>query len=214
MCKFQNLIVFSLIIFTGCSKQTEPTFDMSTYDGRVEFFEYENKTNPSTDLCMIGDSLTQYYDLNHYFPNTKTKNRGIAGDTTTSLLLRLERSIKGIDSKHTLLLIGANNVSTFKVDYEELVQRTIEYLPNTTLYLISITPTCKAYQGYMPTIQDNNEYIKDMVSKYSLSYIDLYTKLIDPETGLLNEKYTVEGQHFNSDAYEFITSYLKIILTF
>ena len=65
----------------------------------------------------------------------------------------------------------------------------------------------------MPTIQDNNEYIKDMVSKYSLSYIDLYTQLLDPETGLLNEKYTVEGQHFNSDAYEFITSYLKMILS-
>ena len=186
---------------------------MSTYDGRVAFFEYENKNNPTTDLCMIGDSLTQYYDLNHYFPGLKTKNRGIAGDTTTSLLSRLEKSIKGIESNITLLLIGANNTQTFKNDYKELVQKTIQFLPTTNLYLVSITQTCDAYQGYMPYIQDDNEYIKVIVQTYSLNYIDLYSQLLDPKTGLLNKKYTVEGQHFNGEGYQFITDYLKTVLT-
>ncbi len=204
--------VFLILIgLVGCSYNKEPSFDLNTYEGRVTYFEYENSHDPNADFCMIGDSLTQYYDLNKYFPNLKTKNRGIAGDTTTSLLERLVKSINGINSGCTLLLIGANNVSTFQSDYELLVQKVIEYMPDTRLYLVSITPTSGAYQGYMPRIKENNEYIKTIAVKYSINYLNLFDCLLDESTSLLNVDYTIEGQHFNEMGYQVITEQISNI---
>ena len=85
----------------------------------------------------------------------------------------------------------------------------MEKLSNSSIYLISMTPTCKAYQGYMPAIRQNNEFIVAISRKYSLGYIDLYSALLDEDTGLLREEYTVEGQHFNETGYEVITQVLS-----
>ena len=204
-------LFIAIALLSSCSKESEPSFNLETYEGRVAYFEYDNQNNPDCDFCMVGDSLTQYYDLNKYFPNKSTKNRGIAGDSTTSLLNRLDKSIRGMNPKITILLIGANNVSTFQNDYELLVQKTMEYLPNTELYLCSITPTCGAYQGYMSQIKENNVYIQSIVTKHSLYYLDLYSSLIDNETNLLRESYTVEGQHFNENGYLKITEQIQTI---
>lgn len=202
------LLLILLLLLGGCGADA-PSFDLDSYEGRVIFFQYDNLHDPHCDLCMIGDSLTQYYDLNRYFPTLSTKNRGICGDTTTSLLARLDASIEGMRPKITLLLIGANNVDTFQDDYEELVVGIMEKLSNSSFYLISMTPTCKAYQGYMPAIRQNNEFIVAISRKYSLGYIDLYSALLDEDTGLLREEYTVEGQHFNETGYEVITQVLS-----
>ena len=117
-------LFIAIALLSSCSKESEPSFNLETYEGRVAYFEYDNQNNPDCDFCMVGDSLTQYYDLNKYFPDKSTKNRGIAGDSTTSLLNRLDKSIRGMNPKITILLIGANNVSTFQNDYELLVQKT------------------------------------------------------------------------------------------
>jgi len=46
--------------------------------------------NKKHTALFIGDSLTEWFGLEKYFPDVKIINEGIAGDTTYGVLERLE----------------------------------------------------------------------------------------------------------------------------
>lgn len=49
------------------------------YGDRLELFSALQEGD--VDVLFLGDSLTERYDLDSYFPNLTTANRGIDGDT-------------------------------------------------------------------------------------------------------------------------------------
>jgi len=104
-------------------------------------------------------------------------------------------------------------VSTFQNDYESLIEEVRALLSDSEIYLISITPTCNAYQVYMPAIRENNAFILELSKKHSMGYIDLFTPLSDENTGLLKEEYTFDGQHFSETGYETITKILSLYIS-
>ena len=73
------------------------------------------------DVAFLGDSLTDGYDLEKYYPEFKTANRGIAGETTGGLESRLQVSVYDLKPKVCVMLIGANNMDTMFKLYIGLV---------------------------------------------------------------------------------------------
>jgi lysophospholipase L1-like esterase len=63
-------------------------------------------------VVFFGDSITQGWGdtLGGNFPGLKVANRGIAGDTTRGLLLRLEQDVLALKPKGIVLLIGTNDL--------------------------------------------------------------------------------------------------------
>ncbi len=63
-------------------------------------------------VVFLGDSITQGWgdDLGGAFPGVKVANRGISGDTTRGVLLRLEADVLALDPAAVLLLIGTNDL--------------------------------------------------------------------------------------------------------
>lgn len=63
-------------------------------------------------LVFFGDSITQGWgdDFDGAFPGVKTANRGISGDTTRGLLLRLDRDVLALNPSGIVLLIGTNDI--------------------------------------------------------------------------------------------------------
>ena len=62
-------------------------------------------------LVFIGDSITQFWkdDFDGSFPGIKAANRGIAGDTTRGVLIRLDE-ILALDPSGAVILIGTNDL--------------------------------------------------------------------------------------------------------
>mgnify|MGYP003308381375 CR=1 FL=1 len=56
-------------------------------------------------------------------------------------------------------------------------------------------------------INSINEAIRNMCGRKNVTYIDIYSKLVD-NTGVLNVNYTKDGLHINEDGYKVITSEL------
>ena len=52
------------------------------YEDRCAQFKEENKTAQDLDVVFLGDSLTEGYDVNKFYPQYKVLNRGIGGDTS------------------------------------------------------------------------------------------------------------------------------------
>ncbi len=63
-------------------------------------------------VVFLGDSITQGWgdDLGGAFPGLKVANRGISGDTTRGVLIRLEDDVLALAPAAVVLLIGTNDL--------------------------------------------------------------------------------------------------------
>jgi len=63
-------------------------------------------------LVFLGDSITQGWNntLNPLFPGVKIANRGISGDTTRGVLIRLQEDVLVLNPRGVVLLIGTNDL--------------------------------------------------------------------------------------------------------
>lgn len=63
-------------------------------------------------LVFLGDSITQGWndDMGGSFPGVKVANRGISGDTTRGVLIRLQEDVLALHPAGIVLLIGTNDL--------------------------------------------------------------------------------------------------------
>jgi len=178
---------------------------MSAYESRNKFLQNLNtKTNR---IIFLGDSITAAVDWAELFQSSKVVNRGIAGDTTRSLLARLDSTI---DSRPAaiFLMIGINDL------WQGLPQKeTIENIRNilhrirskssqTQLFVQSILPVSEKWFKFAKNkeIQILNQRVKKMVVNSGAIYIDLFSGFIGKD-GQLPDRFTLDGVHLTGDAY-------------
>lgn len=63
-------------------------------------------------VVLLGDSITQGWgeDFTAWFPGMKIANRGISGDTTRGVLIRLHEDVLALRPQAVVLLIGTNDL--------------------------------------------------------------------------------------------------------
>src|SRR5437867_9764478 len=72
-------------------------------------------------VVLLGDSITQGWgeDFSAWFPGMKIANRGISGDTSRGVLIRLKEDVLALDPRAVVLLIGTNDLEE-KADPETI----------------------------------------------------------------------------------------------
>lgn len=70
---------------------------------------------------LLGDSITQGWgeDFSAWFPGMKVANRGISGDTSRGVLIRMEEDVLALQPAAVVLLIGTNDLEE-KADPETI----------------------------------------------------------------------------------------------
>ncbi len=184
------------------------------YDQMLLEFEEENQTYADfeVDVVFLGDSLTQGYDVQRYYPEYVTVNRGIGGDTTYRLKERLEVSVLDLQPKICVMQIGGNNVDTMFEDYEDILLSFKERMPATKIVLVSHAPTSGDFGHLNKTMTHNNVKIRLYAEKYGCEFVDIYTPLFDIETGEIKAEYTVDGAHFTEVGYDVVTQRIKSVV--
>jgi len=73
----------------------------------------QRKEQDSGAVVFLGDSITQGWgdDMGKSFADLKVANRGISGDTTRGVLIRLKEDVISLHPKVVVLLIGTNDIS-------------------------------------------------------------------------------------------------------
>ena len=122
-------------------------------------------------LVFFGDSITQGWEktMAADFPGVKLANRGISGDTTRGLLLRLQHDVLALNPAGIVLLIGTNDI--------EEAARNDAIVNNVTLMVERI----KAHSRAVPIIlcevfpsspqkERPPELIKDLNARYRAAF--------------------------------------------
>ena len=184
------------------------------YNAKVESYEQENKsiTPGEIDVAFIGDSLTDGYDIQKYYPEFNVANRGIGGDTTFGVEKRLQVSLYDVQPKVVVMLIGANNLGTMFENYENILISFRDNLPNSEIVLISLTSMGGTWGKNNHLAAYNNVKIKALAEKYGYHFVDVYTPLLNQEIDEIYPEYTTDGGHLTPLGYEVMTSQIKPVL--
>ena len=172
------------------------------------------------NYLFLGDSITDYYDLDKYYTDMPTVNSGKSGNTTEDILKDMKGRAYQYNPSKVFLLIGTNDFmhKTSNEDIISNIEKIIEGIkenrPKAEIYLESIYPV---NYGILPKlvgirknedIQKINEELKKYCEKDNCTYIDMYDLLTDDD-GNFSKDYTDDGLHPNDDGYEVITKELK-----
>ncbi len=188
---------------------------MEFYAQQLELYADENElyADLEVDVAFIGDSLTAGYDVKSHYPEYLVTNRAIGGETTHGLKDRLAVSVLELKPKICVMLIGGNNPDTMFDDYEDMLITFNEQMPDTKIVLISHAPTSGQHWGPRnEKFAYNNVKIKLLAEKYGHEFVDIYSPMLDLETGAMNEIYTVDGAHFTAAGYDVYTAQLKPVI--
>lgn len=176
------------------------------------------------NIVFLGDSITDFYDLDKYFSNMHVVNSGIDGNKTYDILNNMKERVYDYNPSKVCILIGTNDITHGKsvdeiVDnIKKIIEQIKENRPYAKIYLESIYPVNDTDDSKIDHSMVNgrkNDVIKEINSKlreYSKNndviYIDMYSKLSDDD-GNLKLDYTKEGLHLSDKGYEVVTKELK-----
>ena len=177
-------------------------------------------------IIFIGDSIVEYFPLHELVQSPKTLvNRGIRGYKTDLLLENLDAHLFGQALDKVFLLIGTNDIGKEMLQAETLanleavIQEISRDYPLAQIQLLSVLPVNEQeqYKGtvYIRTnekIQALNRAYQELAQAYyQVSYVDVYSSLLD-EVGQLAEAYTTDGLHLSVAGYRILAQALQEIV--
>lgn len=221
ICLLAAALVTGLVLFFGFhlpaqrQRQEHARAVQAYREAKMAQYQEENQNfdDYEVEVAFLGDSLTDLYDLAKYYPQYRTSNRGIGGDTSFDLEARLQVSVYDLKPQVLVMLIGANNPDSMLENYETILQGLRENLPETKVVLLSMTAMGGEHWGrHNQQAAYNNVSIRLLAEKYGFTFVDLFTPLYDVSRGEVYEGYTVDGGHFTDVGYAAVTALITPVL--
>lgn len=172
------------------------------------------------NYLFLGDSITSLYNLEKYYPNMPVVNSGVSGNKTYDILNDMNNRVYKYNPSKIFLLIGTNQLDkdSSKEVYnsiKEIIENIEENRKYAKIYVESIYPVNGEIKNSRAKFRRNDKIreINKLLKQYSadnndVTYIDLYSKLID-DNGNLNTDFTNDGLHINEKGYKIVTDVLN-----
>ncbi len=177
------------------------------------------------NYVFLGDSITDWYDLDKYFEGLPVVNSGVSGYSTSNILNNMNKMVYQYNPSKVFILIGINDLE-LKVDDDVVVNNIRKIVQGikknrryAKIYVESIYPINNSDDDKIEgsiingnrknsdIIDINNKLVK-LTKEEGATYIDLHKELVD-DNGLLKIEYTVDGLHLSSEGYEKVTEVLR-----
>ncbi|MGF1850276.1 GDSL-type esterase/lipase family protein [Vibrio satsumensis] len=159
--------------------------------------------SPQADLVMFGDSITEWAPWADIFRDISMVNRGLAGDTTSGMLRRIDTTLN-VKPKLVCFMAGINDLAQ-GYDVEHIYQNYIDMLEvwqendirilvQSTLYVGS------KLQGLNPLVELLNSKISEYCDQQGIAFLDV-NSVLSPNK-LLSNEYSCDDLHLNAKAYQ------------
>jgi lysophospholipase L1-like esterase len=176
----------------------------------------EKATAAEGRVVFLGDSITDRWDLTKYFPGKSYVNRGIGGQTTMQMVVRMHPDVIHLQPAAFILLAGTNDIAgNTGPETQEMVEDNIRALcelaasHNIKIILCLLTPISdytKAKQTvHRPPadLVNLNHWLESYARDVHAQVADYYSALVD-DKGMLRDGYSDDGLHPNARGYELL----------
>jgi lysophospholipase L1-like esterase len=169
-------------------------------------------------VVFFGDSITDIWHLDEYFPGKPYINRGIGGQTTPQMLVRFRQDVIDLQPRVVIILAGTNDIAgntgpmrleDIEANYGSLAQlaraNNIKVIYSSVLPVHNYTERSKDFfaQRSPEKILELNRWLKDYCAAPSNGclYLDYFSALVD-DKGLLKKDLADDGLHPNAAGYK------------
>jgi lysophospholipase L1-like esterase len=168
-------------------------------------------------VVFLGDSITDGWKLPQYFPGKPYVNRGISGQTTPQMLVRMFPDVIALKPAALLVYAGTNDIagntgpSTLTMIEDNLQAITeLAQAHGIKVILCAVTPVSD-YTSRKQTVQRPpsdilklNAWMREYAAAARAIFADYYAALVD-ETGMLKQGFSNDGLHPNDKGYALLT---------
>jgi acyl-CoA thioesterase I len=167
-------------------------------------------------VVFFGDSITDMWKLEDYFPGKPYLNRGIGGQTTPQMLVRFRQDVIDLHPKVVVILAGTNDIAgnsgpmrleDIEADYASLAElaraNRIAVVFSSVLPVYNYTPKSQDFflQRSPEKILALNHWLQDYCAANRLVYLDYFSPMVD-DKGLLKRDLAEDGLHPNPAGYK------------
>ena len=167
-------------------------------------------------VVFFGDSITDIWHLDEYFPGKPYVNRGIGGQTTPQMLLRFHQDVIDLHPKVVVILAGTNDIAgntgpmrleDIEANYASMAD--IARANNVRVVFSSVLPV----HNYTPQSQnlfaqrspskilELNRWLKNYCQTNACVYLDYFGAMVD-DKGLLKRGLADDGLHPNAAGFK------------
>ena len=122
-------------------------------------------------VVLLGDSITQGWgeDFSAWFPGLKIANRGISGDTSRGVLIRLQEDVLALHPPAMVLLIGTNDLEekaspeTVTANLKLILAELARHNPKMPIVLCQVFPSSASKARPSDQIKKLNQLYADAV---------------------------------------------------
>jgi len=167
-------------------------------------------------VVFFGDSITDTWQLEKYFPGKPYVNRGIGGQTTPQMLVRFRQDVIELEPKVVVILAGTNDIAgntgamrseDIEADLASLAELAkahgIPVVMSSILPVHNYTPESQDFfaQRPMARILEVNRWLQKYCSEHGMVYLDYFSAVVD-EKGLLKKELADDGLHPNDAGFK------------
>ncbi len=165
-------------------------------------------------VVFLGDSITDNWKLDEYFPEKPFINRGISGQTTPQMLIRARPDVIALKPRVVVILAGTNDIAgntgpmtleMIQDNYASIAE--LARANGIRVVFSSILPVhdygkIKATEKRSPElILKLNQWLKNYCAANGHIYLDYFSKMVD-EKGMLKADLANDGLHPNAEGYK------------
>ncbi|MCH2178075.1 MAG: GDSL-type esterase/lipase family protein [Mariniblastus sp.] len=161
-------------------------------------------------IVFLGDSITQGWgsDMGGAFGKAKVANRGISGDTTRGMLIRLKEDVFSVAPSGVVLLMGTNDLeeqATPEViahNFKLILDALRNFNPDLPIIVCEVFPSSASKRRSASDIQKINALYQDAVKGMDHVWlIETYRLFADPNGDAKKEEFP-DLLHPNKAGYE------------
>jgi len=183
--------------------------------GRYHADDERLKSQPADShrVVFLGDSITDGWNLAESFPNKPYVNRGISGQTTPQMLVRMYPDVIDLKPAALIVLAGTNDIARntgpqtstmIEENFEAITE--LAQAHGIKVILCALTPISdytvhKQSTGRPPAdILKLNAWLREYTARVHAGFADYYGAIVDGQ-GMLRDGYSNDGLHPNAKGY-------------
>ena len=175
-------------------------------------------------IIFFGDSITEFWDLAHYFPGKPYINRGISGQTTPQMLIRFRADVIALKPKVVVILAGINDIAgntglmtlaMIEDNYTSMAElaqfNQIQVIFASVLPINDYGLVARSSTHSPGKIRKLNDWLQRYCLEHNCIYLDYYSQMLDQQ-GMLKADLADDGLHPNAKGYQVMAPLAEIAI--
>lgn len=175
---------------------------------------FSHRPVKQNSIVFLGDSLTEAFDLDQFFPDRDLVNRGVSGDTTLQVNFRIEEIVTN-GPRAVFLMIGINDLFHGYLPDEvagNITGIVAQLKQSSRVFLQSILPVNETFlisdSGLNTNIHITNNLLRKFCKENEVEFLDFHSEFLN-NTGEMDSAYTYDGAHLTREGYRLWASLAK-----